>query len=89
MNTKRLIIRQLLRQTIEEKGVIDNDVEVVDAIHRRAIRAAYKFAPHYDRWGAAYEAAVCKEIRKLQERFSGIPAGSVSSRARGGNEAGQ
>jgi hypothetical protein len=87
MDTKRIIIRQLLCQTIEDQGVIDADVEVVDSIHRSAIRAAYTFAPHYDRWAAAYEAAVCKEIRKLQERFSGIRAGSVSERTMENNEA--
>ena len=89
MDAKRLIIRRLLCKAAEDQGVIDDDVEVVDAIHRRAIRAAYRFAPHYDRWATAYEAAVCKEIRKLQEPFSGIRPGSVSQRTIEGNEAAQ
>jgi hypothetical protein len=87
MDAKRLIIHQLLCKAIDDQGVIDDHVEVVDAIHRRAICAAYTFAPHYDRWAAAYEAAVCKQIRKLHERFSGIRAGSVSERMMEDNEA--
>ena len=86
MDAKRLTIRRLLCKAAEDQGVNDDDVAVVDAIHRRAVRAAYTFAPLYDRWAAAYEAAVCKEIRKLQVPFSGIQAGNVSEKTMKGNE---